>query len=569
MPPIYTSTELPLNPGQTTTVGPHVWTPPANGTFYVQVVADTTNVVPEVSEGNNCAALTISVGGFPDLVPVEVAVSGTPYTAPIDLVTGRTVELTARASNLGLVDTVAQSPTFTLIFLDTGTGGELANDTHTGGLAPGATTAATYAALWTAPLTPGSYVLRFSVDPWNVISEDVEDNNTFDVTFTVFDLVAPPDPTLTVLVGGDRLNWSEVPDAAAYNIYGGSDPLAVDFDSPLNSGPWDGPPFDHQPTSGEFYYVVTSLDARGWEGPTSTIVGRYAKDFPRGYSTFSLPLEPFGTLRAHDLVGGTELLRTQGDVIFEYDADRQDWRGHAAGMPERIANFALEMGRGYMLFLNDPGTYVFVGRPGADIRFLDFPGDPRLGASDADVNATGFQSSLILAADGANIQLTWTAAEDQSATLSPFETPDVYRVYRSERRGGPYVDIADVPGTEYTDLNVTAGEYYYYIVPVNGQGREGSSSYATGIMWFPLTRGYTAFGLPFPSAEVTVTDLMTGQDLTDPAVVFGYDVADQSWMGHTLRMPRGAVEFLVTHTEGYYVHIAELERDLTFVIIGR
>lgn len=252
------------------------------------------------------------------------------------------------------------------------------------------------------------------------------------------------------------------------------------------------------------------------------------------------------------------------DALFEYDATAQAWRGHAAGMPSAANNFDLLMGRSYMIYLNLPGEFVFVGRPGADIRFVDFPGDPRVGASAADDD---FRASLTLTPTADGVRLDWSDAEDLRAPLSPAEYAALYRVYRSDTRGGPYVAMANVTELTFTDTEATVGELYYMVVPVNGMGREGSSTFAAGIVWIPLSRGYNAFGLHFRSAEVTVTDFLTDQRLPEPGVLFAYDAAGQRWVGHSVKMPRGVTEFGLTLSEGYYVNV--IHGGVVLVITGR
>lgn len=55
-----------------------------------------------------------------------------------------------------------------------------------------------------------------------------------------------------------------------------------------------------------------------------------------------------------------------------------------------------------------------------------------------------------------SIDISWTASS----------TPGVvrYNVYRSTVAGGPYTAIASATGTAFTDLNVTAGATYFYVV---------------------------------------------------------------------------------------------------------
>jgi hypothetical protein len=55
-----------------------------------------------------------------------------------------------------------------------------------------------------------------------------------------------------------------------------------------------------------------------------------------------------------------------------------------------------------------------------------------------------------------SVDIGWTASS----------TPGVvrYNVYRSTVAGGPYTAIGNATGTAFTDLNVTAGATYFYVV---------------------------------------------------------------------------------------------------------
>jgi hypothetical protein len=61
------------------------------------------------------------------------------------------------------------------------------------------------------------------------------------------------------------------------------------------------------------------------------------------------------------------------------------------------------------------------------------------------------------------VQLTWTSVNAAG-----------YTVYRGTTNGGPYVQIAQVPGTRllYLDSNLTLGATYYWVVRPLGAGME-------------------------------------------------------------------------------------------------
>jgi cellulose 1,4-beta-cellobiosidase len=65
------------------------------------------------------------------------------------------------------------------------------------------------------------------------------------------------------------------------------------------------------------------------------------------------------------------------------------------------------------------------------------------------------------------VGLTWQASSGATS----------YRVKRSLLKAGPFVQIAEVPGTSHTDLTVVNGTKYFYVVTaVNSAGESGASN---------------------------------------------------------------------------------------------
>ena len=77
-----------------------------------------------------------------------------------------------------------------------------------------------------------------------------------------------------------------------------------------------------------------------------------------------------------------------------------------------------------------------------------------------------------LTATGGNqqVSLAWTASSGATN----------YNVKRGTTNGGPYITVASLAGTSYTDTAVTNGTPYYYVVTaVNAAGQSGNSNQAT------------------------------------------------------------------------------------------
>jgi gliding motility-associated-like protein len=64
------------------------------------------------------------------------------------------------------------------------------------------------------------------------------------------------------------------------------------------------------------------------------------------------------------------------------------------------------------------------------------------------------------------IDLSWNTASGAAT----------YNVKRSTVSGGPYTTVANVPGTSYTDVNVSNGSPYYYVISSVGQTKESANS---------------------------------------------------------------------------------------------
>ncbi len=81
-------------------------------------------------------------------------------------------------------------------------------------------------------------------------------------------------------------------------------------------------------------------------------------------------------------------------------------------------------------------------------------------------------TNLKAAAGDTQIHLTW----------QPSANASTYRVKRSLVKAGPFVQIAQMTGTSYTDFAVVNGTKYFYVVTaVNATGESGNSNkvYAT------------------------------------------------------------------------------------------
>ncbi len=117
-------------------------------------------------------------------------------------------------------------------------------------------------------------------------------------------------------------------------------------------------------------------------------------------------------------------------------------------------------------------------------------------------------SNLVATAGEAQVSLTWTAS--QSAVS--------YSLKRAATSGGPYALVASVPGTSYTDTNLTNGTTYYYVVSAvnsSGESTDSSQANATPVESTPMpppapasiaaTGGNGSVALSWPAAPGAVS----------------------------------------------------------------
>ncbi len=139
--------------------------------------------------------------------------------------------------------------------------------------------------------------------------------------------------------------------------------------------------------------------------------------------------------------------------------------------------------------LNPPGL------PGQDFALV-YSGDAQ------DCVPPAAPSSLVASSPGANrIDVSWSASSGA----------DSYELFRSTSSGGPYTSLASLAGTSYTDLSVSGGITYYYVVTASGAGGCSSpfsleaSSVATGDCTMPPTFGGLISAVP--SSTTCAVDL--------------------------------------------------------------
>jgi len=561
-PSFFSTTLGPLGAGTSSPTVAKNWLAPSIPwtDYYLCIKVDSNDDVNETDETNNIYVIHFyTTTGYPDLIPTNIEINSVPYSFPVNVTVGQRVQIKSQVENIGTVSNtgnfyyaISEEPSPTPFF------------NVSVGVMPPSGLSLVYIANWTAPLIPGSYNITFFADSDGSIAESDELNNIITIEFRVFALPEPPDPIVGVDGDDIVLEWSAVPEASSYKVYGGESPEEIDFAATI-SGIIVGTAWEH--TDGnrnhkEYYYIIRSVDIRGWEGPSSDIIGKYTKAFPRGYSTFSLPLEPFETNRISWYT--TDMPLSDADTIYRYDYSYQRWIGHPKLLPEGVDDFDLVMGEGYMIFAKEPFNYAFTGRPGTTIRYASgMSQDPRIGTEGA------FRASLSLEKVSNGIKLSWSTPQDVDlgTLFQPYETAASYNIYRARDRDGfkfanPYASTTD---TSYIDENADGNEYYYMVVPVNAFGREGSSTYSAGIIIKSYSKGYSSFGLDLKMEDPEQAGWFIAEgEIVD--TLYYYDVFKQMWIGHPKLLPESIDNPLIGVSEGHMVFV---KNELKVIITGR
>jgi hypothetical protein len=351
------------------------------------------------------------------------------------------------------------------------------------------------------------------------------------------------------------LEWT-VPvslDVEHYLIYRSPDQREFDFSSPVHNTSNDSSPLRTNwtdidaasPTaSREYYYIVRAVTKDGTMSITSNTAGKWTKNFSSGVDSFSLPLEPFVSHNISWLA--VEIPNT---TYIRWMDSSGHWIIHHDGMAEGTNDVKVEMGRGYEIHLTSDTIYTFCGYPASMIRFSEGLRDP-----------TDFRKSLTAQEVGADVVLTWDLLNGATG----------YMIYKSNRRNGLHdfslQPIGNVPSTlnTWTDLGVlaTEGEYYYMVIPLDSQGRLGSSTYSVGVFTVEYESGSDTFALPLEFVDAHSLDQYC--DEIPDTVGMAY-LTMGSWKFHAKEMPEGVYDIEVLQGDGYQISIDGSSMKFTFI----
>jgi hypothetical protein len=430
---------------------------------------------------------------------------------------------------------------------------------------------------WVA--TPvGIHNIYVVVDPKNTIAESNETNNIASKALEVIDNLPP---TLYIKAFGDDviLNWTQsgTTGLSHYLLYRSTSQTEFNFNCV-----WVNTSSDHEfgepgpiplrtmwndtnaafPSNisnyrGEYYYVIRAYNNLGQVSSTSRTVGKWTKTFPKGVSTFSLPLEPLENITIDYYLNDMS-----AKYIKWMNQTTHTWMKHGNG---GVNDTQMRMGEGYEVKFTNQTNYTFTGLPGAMISYDDNTGflgfDP----------ATEGKNLKVSVEPNGNVTLTW----QEPASMG---VGDWYEVYYSNTRDGffrtfnvsyflicPPVYFGNNTTTHTGALANNPGtRLYYMVIPFNASGVRGAGTYSIGVWTEEYLQGYDTFGIPL-KLETNQTADWYCDNIHDTVGINYYIYSEQRWCWHSTRMPAEAYDPVLVMTEGYQISTSSATK---FTFIG-
>ncbi|UCE39250.1 MAG: PKD domain-containing protein [Thermoplasmata archaeon] len=309
----------------------------------------------------------------------------------------------------------------------------------------------------------------------------------------------------------------------------------------------------------QYYYIIRAVNVVGRVSRTSRTVGKWTKSFPKGVSTFSLPLEPLETMNTTT----DYYLRDMNARYIKYmDPVKHIWMKYGDGGNNSTQ---ITVGEGYEVKFDSITNYTFTGLPGAMISF-----DDNSGFAGFDPMFDGKSLEATVEANG-DVNLTW----QEPLCMAP---GDYYEIYHSNTRDGFFGDFnfnyyrVDPPvgfGNN-TATHVGAGannpgkRLYYMVVPFNALGIKGASTYSIGIWAEEYSDGYDTMGIPLKMDNNHMADWYC-INIPECEGINYFNISKQRWYWHSTVMPEGAFDTVLEMTEGYQISTSDTTK---FTFIG-
>ncbi|UCE37261.1 MAG: hypothetical protein JSW00_17580 [Thermoplasmata archaeon] len=309
----------------------------------------------------------------------------------------------------------------------------------------------------------------------------------------------------------------------------------------------------------EYYYIIRAVNSFGEVSATSRTVGKWTKSFPKGVSTFSLPLEPIEPFYTDYY---TSTMNTQ--YIKYMDSNTHRWRQHNFG-DQNTNNTEMKLGEGYEVKFDSQTIYTFTGLPAAMISYND------------DNGFTGFnyiseaKSLMVEVLPNGDVNLTWQ--EPASMGIG-----DWYEIYYSNTTDGffgtfnkdYFLLCAPIYFRNFsaTHINARANDpgarSYYLVVPFSASGIRGASTYSIGIWTEEYTSGYDTLAIPLKLKDNYTADWYC-DNIPNTEGINYFDISKQRWYWHSTIMPVGAFDTNLVMTQGYQISTSDTTK---FTFIG-
>jgi hypothetical protein len=370
-------------------------------------------------------------------------------------------------------------------------------------------------------------------------------------------MTGPPKDLRTSVVGNKdiSLDWTppDEPTLSHYLIYRSIDQRDFDFSSPIHDTSNDANPRQTDwldvgaadvGAPREYYYVVRAVDAGGSVSNTSNTAGKWTKTFEAGLNAFSLPLEPFQSLNVSEL--GNEI--PNAEFIRRIRSDG-GWDTHIVGMKGLVSDEEALVGKGYEISVVKETRYTFVGFPGSMISFHEGFGD-----------STAFRKSLMASVQDSNIRVAW----------QPLPGASKFAVYRSATRDGLFAEamhpkaVVSAPLDYFVDVGavLSGTEYYYWVVPVDSAGNEGSSTYSIGVWMGEYQKGSDTISSPLKlPVQISIAGICV---LNEDIVGMAYLIKGV-WKFHSREMPVSVYNSVYEQAGGYQISSG---KDVRLFFIG-
>jgi len=306
----------------------------------------------------------------------------------------------------------------------------------------------------------------------------------------------------------------------------------------------------------QYYYIIRAVNDVGDISRTSRTVGKWTKIFSEGVSTFSMPLEPIQNLTIDQC-----LIEMNAVYIRWMDPGARIWMKHGNGS---INNTQMKLGEGYEVKFDIQTNYTFTGLPGAMIIYDDSTGF--LG-----FNPTNKAKNLTVSVElNGDVTLTWQDPDSMNDGW--------YEVYYSNTRDGFFktpsihyflacssIDFGTNTATHVNaHANNLGSRLYYMVIPFNGSGVRGASTFSIGIWTEEYLSGYDTFGIPLKQGFNETADWYCN-NIPDTVGINYYIEYEQRWCWHSKRMSAGAFDPILIITEGYQISTSS---NTKFTFIG-